>query len=283
MNIAFGMIVLNGNYVLQECLESVYPYASQILIAEGPVKYWQERGLKTSDDGTNDVLSDFYDPDNKLTVVHGQYSEKNEQCNAYMPHMRDDTDYLWNLDSDEIFKPGDMLEIVQMLTNYPVASVGFKSYSFYGGFDHYLTGFEEDAEFIRIRKVGPGAKWSTHRPPTITPPQPGHHVGHNTLAQHGIRMYHYSYVFPKQVKQKVSYYKAAVSKENCIDSYYENIYEPWVKHPEQREQIEKEWEGVHEFKPSVRGPCYTAKFYGEHPEIIQKNMEKLRTRFNGQL
>ena len=283
MNIAFGMIVLNGNYVLQECLESVYPYASQILIAEGPVKYWQEQGLETSDDGTNDILNDFYDPDNKLTVVHSQYSEKNEQCNAYIPHMCDDTDYLWNLDSDEIFKPEDMLEIIQMLKHYLVASVGFKSYSFYGGFDHYLTGFEEDAEFIRIRKVSPGARWSTHRPPTITPGQPGHHIGHNTLAKHGIRMYHYSYVFPNQVKQKVSYYKAAVSKENCIDNYYENIYEPWVKHPEQREQIEKEWEGVHEFKPSVRGPCYTAKFDGEHPEIIQKNMEKLRTRFNGQL
>jgi hypothetical protein len=283
MNIAFGMIVLNGNYVLQECLESAYPYASQILVAEGPVQYWQEQGVQTSDDGTNDILHDFYDPDDKLTVVHSQYSEKNEQCNAYMPYLHNDTDYLWNLDSDEIFKPEDMERIVEMLTNYQISSVGFKSYSFYGGFDHYLTGFEEDAEFIRIRKVSPGARWSTHRPPTIMPPQPGHHVGHNALAQHGIRMYHYSYVFPKQVKQKVSYYKAAVSKNNCIDDYYENIYEPWVKYPEQREQIEKEWEGVHEFKPSMRGPCYTAKFDGEHPEIIQKNMEKLRTRFHGQL
>ena len=37
MKIAFGMIVFEGDYVLKECLEQVYPFASQILIAEGPV------------------------------------------------------------------------------------------------------------------------------------------------------------------------------------------------------------------------------------------------------
>ena len=138
---------------------------------------------------------------------------------------------------------------------------------------------------MRIFKVYKGATWKTHRPPTIIAPEgtktlPKKHLDSETLwTKHGVQMYHYSYVFPKQVKQKVSYYKAAVSKNNCIDDYYENIYEPWVKHPEQREQIEKEWEGVHEFKPSVRGPCYTAKFYGEHPEIIQKNMEKFLMNF----
>ncbi len=39
MKITFGMIVFNGNYVLEEVLASVYPYAHQILIAEGPVQF----------------------------------------------------------------------------------------------------------------------------------------------------------------------------------------------------------------------------------------------------
>lgn len=51
MKISFGMIVFNGNYVLRECLESIYPYAHEILIAEGPVKYWQDLGYTTSTDG----------------------------------------------------------------------------------------------------------------------------------------------------------------------------------------------------------------------------------------
>ena len=42
------MIVFEGDYVLRECLQQVYPHASQILIAEGPVKYWQEKGRTTS-------------------------------------------------------------------------------------------------------------------------------------------------------------------------------------------------------------------------------------------
>ena len=48
MKIAFGMIVFNGDFVIKECLESVYPYANQILIAEGPVIYWQNEGFNTS-------------------------------------------------------------------------------------------------------------------------------------------------------------------------------------------------------------------------------------------
>tara|TARA_R110000824_G_scaffold57875_1_gene157153 strand:- start:1115 stop:2002 length:888 start_codon:yes stop_codon:yes gene_type:complete len=287
MNIAFGMIVFNGNYVLKECLESVYEFASQILISEGPVKYWQEQGHTTSTDGTNDVLHEFYDPDNKIIIEHGQFKEKNEQCNRYMRHMKHNTDYIWNLDSDEIFKPDDIELIIRILKEHKFTSVGFKSLSFYGGFDHYLTGFEEGAEFHRIRKVYPGSYWSTHRPPTIAhrvlPTLQELHLPYNILAEYGVRMYHYSYVFPKQVSQKVQYYKAAVSMDNCIDNYYETIYEPWVKHPELRKEIEEKWEGVHEFKPKFRGPCYPKKFDGEHPPKIIESLDVLQNKFNDQL
>ena len=69
MKIAVGMIVFNGNYVLKEALESVYPFVDQILVAEGPVKFWQENGYTTSSDGTNQVLHDFEDPENKIKIV----------------------------------------------------------------------------------------------------------------------------------------------------------------------------------------------------------------------
>ena len=68
MKIAFGMIVLNGNYVLEECIKSVYPYANQILIAEGPVTYWQQQGLSKSTDGTIEVLNSIPDPENKIHI-----------------------------------------------------------------------------------------------------------------------------------------------------------------------------------------------------------------------
>ena len=98
------MIVFEGDYVLEACLRQVYPHAAQILIAEGPVKFWQEKGRTTSTDRTNEIIDNFPDPENKIKVVHGQFSEKDEQCSAYMQFLDDDIDYLWNLDSDEIFK-----------------------------------------------------------------------------------------------------------------------------------------------------------------------------------
>ena len=69
MKIAFGMIVFEGDYVLKECLECVYPFAEQILIAEGPVKFWQDQGKITSEDKTNQILQNFPDPDNKIKPV----------------------------------------------------------------------------------------------------------------------------------------------------------------------------------------------------------------------
>jgi glycosyltransferase involved in cell wall biosynthesis len=288
MKITFGMIVLNGDQVLKETLSSVYPYAHQILIAEGPVSYWQEQGYTTSVDGTNQILESFPDPDNKIKIVHSQYAEKDDQCNAYMQFLDDETDYIWNLDCDEVFKPGDIQKVIDMLELHRYTSVGFKSLTFYGGFDNYLTGFEEGAEFMRIRKVYPGSYWATHRPPTIahkiSDPWPEKHLDFNQLANYGVRMYHYSYVFPDQVYNKLKYYKEYLSKSNCIDDYFNEIYLPWVTgDKKQRARIEGQYKGVHEFKPNYRGPCFTKNFDGRHPEIIQSNMEELKEKFQKQL
>ena len=287
MKIAFGMIVFEGDYVLQECLEQVYPFAEQILIAEGPVEYWQRQGRTTSTDDTNKILDNFPDPDNKIKIVHGQFNEKDDQCKAYMQYINDDIDYIWNLDSDETYKTEDLKKIVSFLESYQPTSVGVRSCSFYGGFDDYLTGFELATDnFLRIFKYVKGATWLTHRPPTISyPPNVDiveRHVDSDTLYDLlGVQMYHYSYVFPDQVHKKVSYYKDSVSKELCIDNYFTRVYLPWVSG--EREMVESEFYGVHEFKPHVRGQCFTNKFDGEHPYSIQKNITTLKSKFERQL
>lgn len=289
MKITFGMIILNGDQVLEESLHSVYPYAHQILIAEGPVGYWQQQGVTTSTDGTNEILKNFPDPENKIKIVHSQYSEKDDQCNAYMEFLDSETDYIWNLDCDEVFKPEDIETVIGLLETERYTSVGFKSITFYGGFDKYLTGFEEGAEFIRIRKVYPGSYWKTHRPPTIAHkienPWPEKHLNFNELAErYGVRMYHYSYVFPDQVFNKLKYYKEYLNKENCIDDYFEKIYLPWVLGDNiEKERIEQKYNGVHEYNPRARGECFTRDFNGEHPQIINSNLESLKVKYAKQL
>tara|TARA_R110000796_G_scaffold183100_6_gene299545 strand:- start:465 stop:1331 length:867 start_codon:yes stop_codon:yes gene_type:complete len=280
MKIAFGMIVFNGDFVLKECLESVYPYATQILISEGPVRYWQDQGYTTSTDRTNEILSNFPDPENKITVVHGQFEEKDEECRAYMPYMRDDIDYIWNLDSDEIYKPEDIEKIIKILEEESYTSVGIRSCSFYGGFDNFIGGFELAKDnFLRIFKVYPNATWKTHRPPTIVAPAgtetlPEKHLDSDTLwDKHGVQMYHYSYVFPRQVREKIAYYKAKVSKDNCHPNYYEEIYLPWVRG---NKDVEWSWRGVHEFKPLSRGDAFTQKFGGDHPTVIENKIPEFQ-------
>lgn len=290
MKIAFGMIVFEGDYVLKECLEQVYPFASQILIAEGPVTYWQKKGRTTSTDNTNKILEEFPDPENKIKVVHGQFNEKDDQCRAYMKFINDDIDYIWNLDSDEIYKTEDLKKIINFLENEKPTSVGIRSCSFYGGFDDYLTGFELNKDnFLRIFRYVYGSTWLTHRPPTIQYPMDSaiikKHVDSDTLYNLlGVQMYHYSYVFPDQVFKKIEYYKDSVSKQNCIDNYYNEIYLPWVLgNNEDRSEVEKKYLGVHEFKPHVRGACYTKTFDGKHPESIKNNLDNLKLEFQNQL
>jgi hypothetical protein len=287
LKIAFGMIVFNGDFVLKECLESVYPYATQILISEGPVRYWQDQGYTTSTDKTNEILDTFPDPENKITIVHGQFEEKDEECRAYMPYMRDDIDYIWNLDSDEIYKSEDIEKIIQILEEEKYTSVGVRSCSFYGGFDDFIGGFELNRDnFLRIFKVYPGATWKTHRPPTIiapegTPTLPEKHLDSDTLwDKYRVQMYHYSYVFPRQVKEKIAYYKAKVSRDNCHPNYYESIYLPWVKG---NREVENSWQGVHEFTPFSRGAAFTERFVGTHPDVISNSMDLLKKRIEKEL
>ena len=290
LKIAFGMIVFEGDYVLKECLEQVYPFASQILIAEGPVSYWQRQGRTTSTDETNKILDEFPDPENKIKIVHGQYSEKDDQCRAYMQFINDDIDYIWNLDSDEVYKTEDLIKMIEFLKEEQPTSVGIRSCSFYGGFNHYLTGFELNRDnFLRVFKYTKGSTWLTHRPPTIQYPDDLNivkkHIDSETLYNKtGIQMYHYSYVFPVQVYTKVNYYKDSVSRNNCIDNYFNEIYLPWVIGDDNtKKDIETKFIGVHEFKPHVRGECYTSEFTFGHPEAIIKNMDSLKNKFNIQL
>ena len=278
IKIAFGMIVFDGDYVLSECLKQVYPFASQILISEGPVSYWQKQGKITSTDNTNKILDEFPDPENKIKIIHGQFSEKDEQCKAYMQYINDDIDYIWNLDSDEVYKTEDLIKIINLLKQENPTSVGIRSCSFYGGFDNYLTGFELNRDnFLRIFKYVKGSNWLTHRPPTIQYPKDSNiikkHIDSETLYNKlNVQMYHYSYVFPDQVFKKIGYYKDSVSKNNCIDNYFNEIYLPWVLGDEKEKKIiEDKFLGVHEFKPQIRGECRTNKFENIHPESIIDN------------
>ena len=285
VKIDFGMIVFNGDYILKENLESIYPFANQIIIVEGPVKHYVDKGFFTSTDNTISIINSFPDPENKIKLIQGQWSEKDEMCNAYANFLTGD--YVWHVDSDEIYKPEDMESIIKYLTdNSNCYSMAFKFRSFYGGFERYISGFEENFETIRIQKIIPGkSRWLTHRPPTMIWPPTGKkcrdmgHIDHQITDSWGIRIYHYPYVFPSQVETKIKYYS---SWSQIIPNYFEKVYIPWVmaKTDEEKLKVEEPTLGVQEWLPDRRGPAFTKSFIGEHPEVIKKSIPKLIERIN---
>lgn len=270
MKICFQMLVFQSNYVLSECLKSILPYG-RVVVCEGPVAYWQQRGYTTSTDGTNEVLHRLLSDEN---IVHGRWVEKDEMMNAVLHLIPGDTTHVWMVDSDEVWSSPCIEKIMPILDNYD--SVSFRPYSFYGGFDRYMCGFEEDYEWHRIQRWYPGAKWGTHRPPTVNAPdgkpwREHRHLNHMATDKMEVRFYHYSYVFPKQMKDKAEYY---ASMGGRIPDYFNRVYLPWVLGD--RQKIEDEFDGVHDYLPEVRGPCRTVTYYFDHPKEIENSLDSLQ-------
>jgi hypothetical protein len=290
MKISFGIIVFNGEEFLKECIDSIYPYAHEILIAEGPVQHYRLRGYNTSTDKTNDIINNYPDIDNKIKVNRGQYIEKTHQCNEYIKMIDITTDYVWHVDSDEIYKSEDIEKVIELLEKEEYTKVGFKTYTFFGGFDRYMGGFVENFEFVRIYKYKYGAYWGEHRPPKIIYPNDRREMchkyltGNHLLEQYDIRIYHYSMVYISQVYEKMIYYKKNISKHLSIPNYFNNVYIPWLlSNEEKRKEIEKKYKGVHEFKPKIRGESYTKIFKKRHPLIIEENMDRFIMKYNKQI
>lgn len=287
MKVAAGMIVFNGDFVLSQVLESIYPFVDQIIISEGCVGWFVKQGFTTSTDDTNEILHSFPDPMNKMTIIHGTYPEKHEQCQAFMSYVQPDIDYLWCVDSDEMFTNTDSEKLVKIMDTKAYEDISFKSVTYFGGLDCRLTGFEWNASFKRILRYYPEAVYSTHRPPTLSHKHPILlSLSHEELYRScGIVMHHVSYVSPKGVSEKIGYYKGAVSQGAAIDDYFVKVWLPWVMgHLDQKKQIEQQYRGVHEFKPEVRGDCYTTSvnFSHLHP-ILQRDYGKIMASFNEQL
>jgi hypothetical protein len=285
MKIAFCCIVFNGNYVLRQMIDSIYPFANQIIFVDGVVDYWAKQGFTGSIDDTIKIIESYPDIENKI-ILHKNIvaKEKTELCQKFMESVDPKTNYIWCIDSDEMYKDEAIIKTINLLESQKPESISFQSVTFFGGFEHILTGFERNYPVKRILRYEPGCYYKEHRPPTLSCENKGGlHIPNTQMTALGIEMYHYSYVFPKQVKDKVGYYKKCISLHNCIDNYFENIWLLWVLNPDKRQDIENEYLGVHEFIPSYRGECRTVLFDGEHPEAIQLTLVLLKKKFKKQL
>lgn len=289
LKLVAGIIIFNGDFLLRQVLESIYPHVDAICIAEGPVTWWQQQGFTTSTDDTNKILNEFPDPDNKIKIVHGQYTEKDDQCRAWFELVPTDTDYILCVDADEVHRQEYLVRLKEYLIEHEPTSVGFKSDSFYGGFERIVGGFEREHTFKRVLKYVNGCSYKTHRQPTLAingADIVGKDIsGQELFEETGITMWHGSYLSPLAVYNKIQYYEAAViDKGRCIPNYFEDVWLAWVTGDDkQRLAIEEKWNGVQEFVPEARGECKTIPYEDEHPDVIIRDMDELRAKFEKEL
>lgn len=256
MRITFGMIVLNGEPFLRYNLRSIYPFAHQIIVVEGasPAAIQVATSDGHSRDFTMETLRRFQaeeDIEGKVLVVtaedeghpNGFWKEKDEMSEAYA--KRATGDWLWQVDVDEFYLPGDMEQILSMLSIRPwVSQVSFQFRTFSGSPYFLVDGFYLRGSMNEVRRVfawRPSYRYVKHRPPTVINDRGRdlatlHPISAKSMASKGIFMYHYEQLFPKQVHEKCSYYSrvnwsSALKSANIwVRDCYTNIHHPYRVH-----------------------------------------------------
>ena len=279
IRLSFVMIVLNGMPLIEYTLQAIYNDAHEIIIVEGAVErcMFAANPDGSSNDGTVECIKNFPDPAKKIRLIQGRWPEKCEMQNAALPFVTGN--YVWLVDSDEIYKHQDIQKIRELLSKDPtITQVNFIPDCFWKGFDRIFVSrcfFEHPVHYRRLFKFVNGAKFTTHRPPTLVWPGESRNTEQMKLVDGfvtrgmGIILYHYSYVFDSQVDQKIELYRRYGWGEGWkvdLERWYHEFFTRWT--PENSQELEKLY-------PIWTGDpkSYSVPFTGTHPEIIMRFMD----------
>jgi hypothetical protein len=285
LKLSFGIIVLNGEPFTRYCIQALYPHAYEIIIAEGACE--GARNVATvkghSIDGTLDILKEIKrigDPDNKITIVTAEdeghpdgfwQGEKLEQSQAYA--RRASGNYLWHVDIDEFYKDEDIFKIIRLLReDQDITCISFNQIGFWGGFNYKIESWyfkRHLSEIYRIFKWGKDYQFYSHRPPSVinekkTNVRNGKWLRAKDMKKMGIFMYHYSFVFPKQIDEKVEYYQNAEWSRSIHSEWWANEVYYKFRYP---------------YKAFINTnfPGWIERVGIEHPEQIQNLIKDLKT------
>lgn len=291
--ISFGMIVLNGEPFTRYSIQQLYPYAHEIIIAEGACldssDISDENGHST--DGTLSILWDLkmnHDPDDKIVIVIAEDEghpdgfwpgEKLEQSQAWA--RRATGDYIWQIDVDEFYRQKDIENVIRILSERPeIDCVEFTQIPFWGHFDFQMDGWyfqigtatisKPQREVYRVSRWGKGFHYADHRPQGVRTPGGSLTRDQCTLsaeqtARIGLYMYHYVAIFRHQIEDKLKYYEKAKWKKSAAmrsNDYLLTIYEHFDRHPFQVHFVQNY-------------PSWLLPFKGRHPEAIEFLMADL--------
>lgn len=280
MKPSFVMIVLNGMPFIEFSLQAIYDFAYEVVIIEGAVKtcMFAANPDGSSKDGTIEFIESFPDPENKIKIIRGTWSEKCEMQNEALKQISGD--YVWLVDSDEVYHKKDIQKVIRMLKeDSTITRVDFFPYNFWKGFDYIMSSpkLVNDAySFRRVFKFIPGAVFTNHRPITMSwgkgVVKKEHIIKASRMMKEGIRFCHYSYVLANQVYEKTEYRcrrcGPAAHGVNRME-WFEKGFLKWT--PKNRKEIEKKYSTW----SSDLNAC-SKLFEGTHPEVMLGFIEKFK-------
>jgi glycosyltransferase involved in cell wall biosynthesis len=314
LKISFGMIVFNGDTFLREVLESIYDFAFEIIIVEGP----DQNALPmagpdgASRDRTMEIIENFPDPLKKIRVIRGIWENKDQQSNRFI--IEATGDYIWQVDDDEVYKPEDLQKIEELLLADPkITAVSFYWQNFFKTFDRVMVA-DAPYEVWRLFRLKPGYVFKTHRPPTVIDPVTGMEMNSvrplrgAELANMGIYIYHYSYMTDRQVFDKIKYHSnyrlreaqagipaiALIDRSSRLQRIWKRLWQTRILLPLRKRmdkgfnysyvhQVWRQWDvdpiGVEEsmgISPSPGPYRRTQSFTGSHPKSMSERVSNAK-------
>ena len=188
MRIAVGVIAFEEEEYIEALLDNWYPYADDIIIAEGA---WQTaaRIFKqfVSRDNTIQIINDYPDPDKKINLVHLNEKNQIQQLDkCYQIALKKKPDWYVMSGADEFYHENDLKGIKQYLSELSEDAISLQipMRLYWNDFIHYERQIAR--RFMKCayaKKVGDLSRFSTKYGRKIQPMKVKHPI-----------MYHPSYV-----------------------------------------------------------------------------------------
>ena len=206
---SFGIIVHNGASFVGLAIQSVYDVAHEIIVIEGcePEALFLATPDGLSVDGTENVMQSIADPAKKIVYIRGgKYRTKTEQCNEYMKRVTGD--FIWELDSDELYTCEDVVRMDALLAKGMYEAVEIPFWHFWRDTFHVARGTSWEIPIRRIFKFQKGDLYKTHRPPEICrkPWAEMKVLPATLLRQLNLYCFHYGFIENHRTKWKVAYH-----------------------------------------------------------------------------
>lgn len=243
MKISFCIIVIDGIPFIKHQLALIYPYAHEIIICEGGDDTWEKLyGYRHSKDATLEVIRSFPDPAGKIRLIQKRWKNKNHMCHEYSQIASGDI--IWHVDIDEFIDPDHIPYMVGLFQKFPEYDAMAPRQIVFWGDTETILGVDVGEEYLfempgidRIYRRKKGL-YIHHLPvrgyfdsdeeriieANLFPDE--------LLASRGIYNYHFSYVLPKSVENKMAYYNERVPGSTRL-GWYRDVYR---RFPERREE-----------------------------------------------